>query len=168
MRGTEEAQDGLFSLVSLEERVPAEHPLRTIRGMVDRALSELHERLTQQYARGGRPSIPPEQLLRASLLQILYSMRSERVLVEPLDYPLWLRWFVGRSTGEPVWNHSPFSKNRGWIFTDELAGAFLERLLMPAREAKRLSEGHFSVDGTLIQAWASQKSFRPREEKVPL
>jgi transposase len=165
MRGIEEAQDGLFSFVSLEERVPADHPLRAIRAMVDRALSELHERLTQQYAGGGRPSIPPEQLLRASLLQILYSIRSERLLVEQLDYNLLFRWFVGLTIEAPVWNHSTFSKNRERIFTTELAAAFLERIVAQARAAKLLSGEHFSVDGTLIQAWASQKSFRPRGEK---
>ena len=167
MRGVEDPQDGLFSFLSLEERVPADHPLRGIRTMVDRALSELHATLTQQYARFGRPSIPPEQLLRASLLQILYSIRSERRLVEQLDYNLLFRWFVGLSIEEPVWNHSTFSKNRERIFTDELAGALLERILIQAREARLLSEEHFSVDGTLIQAWASQKSFRPKEDTDP-
>jgi transposase len=167
MRGIEDAQDGLFSFVSLEERVPADHPLRAIRAMVDRALSELHETLTQQYAQGGRPSIPPEQLLRASLLQILYSIRSERLLVEQLDYNLLFRWFVGLSIEAPVWNHSTFSKNRERIFTAELAAAFLERIVAQARAAKLLSGEHFSVDGTLIQAWASHKSFRPKDEEGP-
>jgi transposase len=167
MRGIEDPQDGLFSFLSLEERVPEAHPLRAIRTMVNRALSELHESLSQPYARAGRPSIPPEQLLRASLLQILYSIRSERLLVEQLDYNLLFRWFVGLSIEEPVWNHSTFSKNRERIFTDALAGALLERILAQAREAKLLSEEHFSVDGTLIQAWASQKSFRPEGKEGP-
>ena len=167
MRGVEEAQDGLFSFVSLEERVPADHPLRAIRAMVDRALSGMHEILSSQYARRGRPSIPPEQLLRASLLQILYSIRSERLLVEQLDYNLLFRWFVGLSIEAPVWNHSTFSKNRERIFTEELAATFLERIVAQARAAKLLSGEHFSVDGTLIQAWASQKSFRPKGASEP-
>jgi len=167
MRGIEDPQDGLFSFISLEDRVPADHPLRAIRTMVNRALSELHEPLSQSYARTGRPSIPPEQLLRASLLQILYSIRSERLLVEQLDYNLLFRWFVGLSIEEPVWNHSTFSKNRERIFTDALAGAFLERIVAQAGEAKLLSAEHFSVDGTLIQAWASHKSFQPKSPGDP-
>lgn len=162
MRGEDLRQDGLFSYLSPEERVPKEHPLRTIRQMVDRALEELSPRLSALYSTVGRPSIPPERLLRALLLQVFYSVRSERLLIEQLQYNLLFRWFVGLSMDEAVWVPTVFTKNRDRLLDGEVAGAFFERVLAQARERDLLSDEHFTVDGTLIEAWASQRSFRPK------
>lgn len=160
MRGTERAQVSMFSYVSLEERIPADHPLRPVRTMVDRALVALSPRFAALYADGGRPSIPPEQLLRALLLQVLYTVRSERQLMEQLDYNLLFRWFVGLGVDDAVWVPTVFSKNRDRLLEGEIAQAFFTAVLAEARAADLLSPEHFTVDGTLIQAWASQKSFQ--------
>lgn len=163
MRGTDERQDGLFSYVSLEARVPSDHPLRPIREMVDAALESMSRDFNRIYAREGRPSIAPERLLRASLLQVLYTIRSERLLVEELDYNLLYRWFVGLSADEPVWERSTFSKSRDRLMEGDIARKFFDRVLAQAKAAGLTSDEHFSVDGTLIDAWASQKSFRRRD-----
>jgi transposase len=164
MRGVDQQQAALFSYVSLEQRVPPEHPLRTIRQMVDTALVGLWERFEALYAQTGRPSIAPERVLRALLLQILYSIRSERLLMEQLDYNLLFRWFVGLTLDEPVWDPTVFTKNRDRLLAGEVAHAFFERVLARARSQQLLSNEHFTVDGTLIEAWASLKSFKPRTD----
>jgi len=164
MRGTDVHQEGLFSYVSPESRIPKRHPLRPIRQMVDAALSELSDQFETSYAQTGRPSIPPEKLVRALLLQVFYSIRSERLLCEQLDYNLLFRWFVGLSMDDAVWDHSTFSKNRDRLMQAEIAAAFFERVLAQAKAKGLTSDEHFSVDGTLIEAWASLKSFRPRDE----
>jgi len=161
VRGIENPQDNLFSYVSLEDRIPDNHPLRPIRRMVDDALERLSDRLDALYANEGRPSIPPERLLRASLLQILYSVRSEALLMEQLQYNLLFRWFVGLGIDDPVWNDSTFSKNRDRLLDAELSQELLQAVLAPARDQNLLSTDHFSVDGTLVESWASMKSFQP-------
>ena len=163
MRRPDQDQTGMFSYVSPETRVPHDHPLRPIRRMVDQALRDLSPLFQRMYAYGGRPSIPPEQLLRALLLQVFYSIRSERLLVEQLDYNLLFRWFVGLSPDAPVWNHSTFSKNRERLLTADVAAAFFNQIRQQAEAADLLSDEHFSVDGTLLAAWASLKSFRPKD-----
>jgi transposase len=163
MRGTDDRSDALFSYVSPEHRVPADHPLRPIRRMTDVALERLSDRFETMYADRGRPSIPPEQLLRALLLQALYSVRSERMLIEQLDYNLLFRWFVGLGMDEPIWNHSTFSKNRDRLLEGDIAEAFFQAILTEARAHQLLSDEHFTVDGTLLEAWASHKSFRPKD-----
>ncbi|HEY6270479.1 MAG TPA: IS5 family transposase [Terriglobales bacterium] len=163
MRGEDQKQDSLFSYVSPERRVPEDHPLRPIRTMVDQVLKEMSARFSRRYAKVGRPSIAPERLLRALLLQIFYSVRSERLLMEQLDYNLLFRWFVGMPMDEEVWDHSVFSKNRDRLLNEEIAQAFFQRVLKLAQP--HLSDEHFTVDGTLIEAWASHKSFRPKEEE---
>jgi transposase len=167
MRGMDQQQATLFSYVSLEQRVPQDHPLRALRGMVDTALRGLASRLTALYAQTGRPSIPPERLLRALLLQILYSVRSERLLMEQLDYNLLFRWFVGLSLEEGVWDASTFSQNRDRLLGGEIAQAFFDQVLAQARAHHLLSSEHFTVDGTLIEAWASLKSFKPKPGAPP-
>ena len=162
MRGTDPRQEGMFSYVSPEARVPQDHPLRPIREMVNRALEELSRELEAMYSHTGRPSIAPEQLLRALLVQVLYSIRSERLLVEQLDYNLLFRWFVGLSMDDPVWDHSTFTKNRERLIGSDIAREFFAKILVQARDARLLSDEHFSVDGTLLEAWASMKSFRPK------
>ena len=164
MRGHDERSDFLFSYVSPEERVPSDHPLRPIREMTDAALVRLRPRFTKLYSAIGRPSIPPEQLLRALLLQVLYSVRSERLLIEQLNYNLLFRWFVGLSLDERVWNHSTFSKNRDRLLEGDIAQAFFEAVRREADAHRLLSDEHFTVDGTLLEAWASHKSFRPKDE----
>jgi transposase len=161
VRGIEDPQDNLFSYVSLEDRIPDDHPLRPIRRMVDNALERLSDRLDALYAGEGRPSIPPERLLRASLLQILYSVRSEKLLMEQLQYNLLFRWFVGLGIDDPVWNASTFSKNRDRLLDADLSQELLQAVLAPARDRDLLSNEHFSVDGTLVESWASMKSFQP-------
>src|SRR5438876_4187910 len=161
MRGNEKQQGGMFSYVSMEERVPADHPLRPIRKLVDQILTTMSKRFDDLYANNGRPSIPPERLLRALLLQIFYSIRSERMLMEHLDYNLLFRWFVGLEMDEAVWNHAVFSKNRERLLNEEIAESFFQRVLERARPY--MSDEHFTVDGTLIEAWASHKSFRPKD-----
>ena len=165
MRGNDPKQDGMFSYVSPEQRVPAEHPLRPLRKMVDDILKEMSPRFAKLYADRGRPSIPPERLLRALLLQILYTVRSERLLIEQLNYNLLFRWFVGMGMDEVVWNHAVFSKNRERLLNEEVAEVFFQRVLERAKPY--LSDEHFTVDGTLIEAWASQKSFRRKDGGEP-
>jgi len=161
MRGDEQKQDGMFSYVSLEERVPQDHPLRAVRQLTDKVLQSLSAEFDRLYAASGRPSIAPEYILRALLLQVFYSVRSERLLVEQIDYNLLFRWFVGLGMDEAVWNHAVFSKNRDRLLTSEVAQQFFAEV---NRQAKRfMSDEHFTVDGTLIQAWASQKSFRAKD-----
>jgi transposase len=164
MRGAEQRQATLFSSVSLEQRVPPEHPLRAIRQMVDTALAGLWDRFEGLYAQTGRPSIAPERLLRALLLQILYSVRSERLLREQLDYNLLFRWFVGLTIEEAVWDPTVFTKNRDRLLEGEVAHAFFEQVLARARGQQLLSSEHFTADGTLIEAWASLKGFKPKAD----
>lgn len=163
MRGNDHRQDGLFSYVSLESRVPQAHPLRPIREIVDRALKSMSRDFSRLYASAGRPSIAPERLLRALLLQVFYSIRSERLLMEALDYNLLYRWFVGLSADEPVWERSSFSKNRDRLLEGDVARRFFEQVLSQAKAAGLTSDEHFSVDGTLIEAWASHKSYRRKD-----
>jgi transposase len=164
MRGTDSRTESLFSYVSCEARVPSDHPLRLIRAVVDEALEALSSGFERLYARLGRPSIPPEKLLRALLLQAFYSVRSERQLMEQLDYNLLFRWFVGLSMDAPVWDASTFSKNRDRLLAGDVAHALLAAVVAQPRVKALMSDEHFSVDGTLIQAWASQKSFRRKGE----
>lgn len=163
MRGEDEKQDGMFSYVSPEKRVPSDHPLRPVRKLVDQVLKEMSPQFARLYSKVGRPSIAPERLLRALLLQIFYSVRSERLLMEEMDYNLLFRWFVGMATDDPVWNHAVFSKNRERLLNEEIAEAFFQRVLKIAEPY--LSDEHFTVDGTLIEAWASHKSFRPKDQE---
>ncbi|MGA8258905.1 MAG: IS5 family transposase, partial [Arenicellales bacterium] len=156
-------QEALFSYLSPESRIPKNHPLRPIREMVNAALSELGAHFEAIYAVDGRPSIAPEKLLRASLVQILYSIRSERLLCEQLDYNLLFRWFVGLSVDDPVWDHSTFTKNRDRLLESDIAGRFFEAVVTQARNQGLTSDEHFSVDGTLIEAWASMKSVRRKD-----
>jgi transposase len=162
MRGDDQHPDGMFSYRRPEERVPADHPLRPIRQMVDTALRELSPEFARLYPKTGRPSIPPEKLLRALLLQLLYSVRSERQLIEQLDYNLLFRWFVGLSMDDPVWDPTVFTKNRERLLRGDIARAFFDRVLAQAQARQLLSTEHFTVDGTLIEAWASLKSFKPK------
>src|SRR5712691_9808652 len=164
MRGKDTQQNAMFSYLSPEQRVPADHPLRPIRTMVDVALKGLSRSFGQMYPDWGRPSIAPEKLLRALLLQLLYSIRSERLLMEQLEYNLLFRWFVGLNVDEPVWVASVFSKNRDRLLEGEIAEKFFAQVLEQARANDRLSDEHFSVDGTLIEAWASQKSFQRKDQ----
>src|SRR3989454_186311 len=159
MRGGDRQQAGMFSYVSPEQRIRAEHPLRPIRAMTDEVLRELSPRFARLYAKTGRPSIAPEKLLRALLLQVLYTVRSERLLMEQLQYNLLFRWFVGLSLDDPVWDVTVSTKNRERLLRGDVAEAFFQRVLDVARAEQLLSDEHFSVDGTLIQAWAGQKSF---------
>ena len=157
----------MFSYVSLEDRIPADHPLRAMRAMVDEALKNLSQRFSGLYAATGRPSIPPERLLRGLLLQVLYSIRSERMLMEQLEYNLLFRWFVGLGMDDAVWVPTVFTKNRDRLLEGDVAEAFFGAVLAQGQDQALLSSEHFSVDGTLIEAWASQKSFqrkdRPRD-----
>jgi len=162
MRGADSRSGELFSYVDLEQRVPTSHPLRVIRDIVNEALGSLSGDFAELYSGMGRPSISPEMLLRAMLLQAFYSVRSERQLMERIEFDLLFRWFVGLGIDEPVWDHSTFSKNRERLLAGEVAAKFLCAILDRPRVRKLLSRDHFSVDGTLIEAWASMKSFRPR------
>ena len=153
----------MFSYISLEERVPAKHPLRKLRSVVDALLASMSAEFEAVYATGGRPSVPPEMLLKALLLQILFSIRSERLLVEAINYNLLYRWFVGLNLEDKVWDHSTFSANRERLFNEDLARVFFERVKLTAGWAKLTSDEHFSVDGTLIDAWASHKSFKRKD-----
>src|SRR3989454_279322 len=162
MRGEDNKQEAMFSYVSPEKRVPTDHPLRPIRAMVDGILKEMSPQFAKRYADVGRPSIAPERLLRVLLLQIFYSVRSERLLMEQLQYNLLFRWFVGMEMDEEVWNHAVFSKNRERLLNEEIAEAFFQRVLAQAQPY--LSDEHFTVDGTRIEAWASQKSFRRKDD----
>lgn len=163
MRGSDTRQEGLFSYLSPDQRVPKSHPLRPIRKMVDQSLEELSPKFSEIYSPMGRPSIAPEKLLRALLLQVLYSVRSERMLMEQLGYNLLFRWFVGLSMDEKVWVPTVFTKNRDRLLSGEITSAFFESILGQARAAHLLSDEHFTVDGTLLEAWASQKSFQPKD-----
>jgi transposase len=165
MRGADQRNDTLFSYVRPDSRVPPNHPLRLIRGITDRALTSLSDRFETLYSEVGRPSIPPEKLLRALLLQAFYSIRSERQLMEQMDYNLLFRWFVGLSVDEPVWVPTVFSKNRDRMLEGDVAAAFMDAVLNQDEVKDLLSSEHFSVDGTLIQAWASMKSFRRKDGK---
>lgn len=162
MRGSQKQQDSLFSYVPLEKRIPKSHPLRPIRKMVDEALKKMSNKFSELYSYTGRPSIAPEYLLRAALLQIFYSIRSERLLMEQLDYNLLFRWFVGLKMDDPVWNHSVFSKNRDRLLNTEIAALFFASIRDQAAKKKLISDEHFTVDGTLLEAWASMKSFKPK------
>jgi transposase len=160
MRGDDRQQAAMFSYISPEARVPQDHPLRAIRLLVDEVLAELSPRFESLYARVGRPSIPPEKLLRAQLLQVLYTVRSERQLMEQLDYNLLFRWFVGLNMDDPIWDPTVFTKNRQRLLDGEVAMAFLEQVVEQARRRGLLSGEHFTVDGTLLEAWAGLKSFK--------
>jgi transposase len=165
MRGSDRRSGELFSYVDVETRIRADHPLRTIKAIVDEALASLSASFDTLYAaRAGRPSIPPEMLLRAMLLQAFYSIRSERQLMERLEFDLLFRWFVGLAADAPAWDHSTFSKNRDRLLDGEIAARFLATVLAHGRVKRLLSTQHFSADGTLIEAWASLKSFRPKED----
>ncbi|MGO9894399.1 MAG: IS5 family transposase [Bryobacteraceae bacterium] len=167
MRGPDTQQSSMFSYLSPEERVPAKHPLRPIRLMVDDALQALSPVFSRLYSVYGRPSIPPEKLLRALLLQVLYTVRSERMLMEQLEYNLLFRWFVGLNMDEAVWVPTVFTKNRDRLLEGDVAEKFFQLVLTEARGAGLLSDEHFSVDGTLIEAWASQKSFQRKDQQAP-
>ena len=163
LRGSDESTGALFSYVDLEARVRKDHPLRTIRRLVNAALSALAGEFSALYSGLGRPSIAPEKLLRAMLLQAFYSIRSERQLMERLEFDLLFRWFVGLGIDERVWDHSSFSKNRDRLLAGDIAAKFLAAVLAQPRVKRLLSTEHFSVDGTLIEAWASHKSFKPKD-----
>lgn len=165
MRGNEEKQKVLFSYVSQEDRIPEGHPLRKLREMVDPVLERMSIRFREMYSDTGRPSIPPEYLLRAMLIQVLYTIRSERLLMEQLDYNLLFRWFVGLSMDDVVWDHSTFSKNRDRMLDGDIAKEFLSKVLNIARGHGLISDEHFTVDGTLIEAWAGQKSFQKKGKR---
>ncbi|ACM33578.1 IS5 family transposase [Acidovorax ebreus] len=164
MRGNQDFQGAMFSYISLEERVPQAHPLRKLRAVVDALLATMNREFEAVYARRGRPSVPPEMLLKALLLQILFSIRSERQLVEAINYNLLYRWFVGLNIEDKVWDHSTFSANRERLFNEDLARTFFERVKLSAQWGKLASDEHFSVDGTLIDAWASHKSFKRKDD----
>lgn len=165
MRGSDGRSGSLFSYVDLEARVPVGHPLRAIREIANGAIAGLSGEFAALYAPLGRPSIPPEKLVRALLLQAFYSIRSERQLMERLEFDLLFRWFVGLGVDDPVWDHSTFSKNRDRLLAGEIAAKYLAGVLAQPQVMRLLSSEHFSVDGTLIEAWASMKSFKPREPK---
>jgi transposase len=167
MRGNDEQSGWMFSYLSPEDRVAADHPLRTIRRITDRALERLTTQFDALYINFGRPSVPPEKLLRALLLQVLYSIRSERLLMEQLEYNILFRWFVGLGMDEPVWDPTTFTKNRDRLLRGDIAAAFFDAIVLHADSKRLLSDEHFTVDGTLLEAWASQKSFRPRDEEPP-
>jgi transposase len=164
MRGIDTTQSAMFSYVSPEQRVPKDHPLRSIRPLCDVALKALSREFDRMYSEVGRPSIAPEKLLRALLLQILYTIRSERLLMEQLDYNLLFRWFVGLNMDDGVWDATVFSKNRDRMLKSDIAGLFFQAVVEEARVMGLLSDEHFSVDGTLVEAWASQKSFQRKDD----
>jgi len=165
MRGTDHQQSHMFSYLSPEARVRKDHPLRAIRVMVDEVLTQLSRRFDTMYASAGRPSIPPEKLLRAQLLQMLYSIRSERLLMEEIDYSMLFRWFVGLNLDEEVWDPTTFTKNRDRLLEADVAKEFLAQVVAQAGARGLTSDEHFTVDGTLLEAWASLKSFQPKEGK---
>ena len=164
MRGEDEKQSAMFSYVTLEQRIPSDHPLRIIRGMTDRALERMDSKFDELYSATGRPSIAPERLIRGLLLQVLYSVRSERQLIEQLDYNLLFRWFVGLEMDDEVWDVTVFTKNRERLIGGAVSQELLEAVLVEARENNLLSEEHFTVDGTLIQAWAAARSFEEKSD----
>src|SRR5260370_33323 len=161
MRGDADHQEGMFSYISPEQRVPADRSQWMIRKMVDEILKDMSAMFRKLYSDVGRPSIAPERLLRSLLLQIFSSVRSERMLIEQLQYNLLFRWFVGMEMDETVWNHAVYSKNRERLLNEEIAESFFQRVLERAKPY--MSDEHFTVDGTLIEAWASHKSFRPKD-----
>jgi transposase len=163
MRGGDDCTGELFSYVDLEKRVRSDHPLRAIRAIANDALAALERDFATLYAPIGRPSIPPEKLLRATLLQAFYTVRSERQLMERLEYDLLFRWFVGIGVDDAAWDHSTFSKNRDRLLEGDIAAKFLAAVLAQPQVKRLLSTEHLSVDGTLIEAWASMKSFKPRD-----
>ncbi len=163
MRGEIDPQASMFSYVDLESRIPQGHPIRKIRKIVDQALEEIEVFFDDLYAAGGRPSIPPEMLLRASLLQILFTVRSERQLCERIEYDLMFRWFVGLSMDDPMWNHSTFSKNRERLMASQIDELLFDAIKKQAYAKQLLSRDHFTVDGTLLEASASLKSFKPKD-----
>ncbi|MEO8071363.1 MAG: IS5 family transposase, partial [Acidobacteriota bacterium] len=163
MRGHDEQTSGMFSYLSPEQRVRPDHPLRAIRRMTDEVFVTLSPRFARMYSDIGRPSIPPEQLLRALLLQALYTVRSERLLMEEIDYSVLFRWFIGLGMDEPIWSPTTFSKNRDRLLAGDVASAFFDAVTDQARRAHLLSDEHFTVDGTLLDSWASLKSFRPKD-----
>jgi len=163
MRGADHQQSGMFSYISAERRVAEDHPLRAIRGMVDAALRNMGPQFDAMYAKVGRPSIAPEKLLRALLLQVLYTVRSERMLMEQLNYNLLFRWFVGMNIDDPVWDVTVFTKNRERLLAAGIANTLFAEVLAQARSSALLSSEHFTVDGTLIEAWASHKSFKRKD-----
>src|SRR6202162_4239225 len=165
MRGTDQQQSHVFSYISPEQRVRKDHPLRPIRTMGDETLKQLSPQFNKMYAKVGRPSIPPEQLLRAQLLQMLYSVRSERLLMEEMDYNILFRWFVGLNLDDAVWDATVFTKNRDRLLEAEVAKEFLGRVVAQAREKGWTSDEHFRVHGTLVEPWASGKSFQPKDQK---
>src|SRR6516164_9204225 len=165
MRGTDHQQSHMFSYLSPEARVRKDHPLRVIRTMVDEVLRALSPQFDRMYASEGRPSIAPEKLLRAQLLQMLYSVRSERLLMEEIDYSMLFRWFVGLNLDEPVWDPTVFTKNRDRLLEAEVAKQFLTQVVEQARAKHLTSDEHFTVDGTLLEAWAGGKSFQAKEGK---
>jgi transposase len=165
MRGQDHQQSDIFSYLSPEQRVQQDHPLRAIRAMADLALESMSKRFDSMYAKTGRPSIPPEKLLRAQLIQMLYSVRSERLLMEEIDYSVLYRWFVGMNLDEPVWDVTVFTKNRDRLLDGDVAREFLCEVVKQAQEKNLTSDEHFTVDGTLIEAWASLKSFRGKDQK---
>ena len=167
MRGADEQSGSMFSYLSPEERVPADHPLRAVRRMTDRALARLSPRFGTLYVKFGRPSVPPEKLLRALLLQALYSIRSERQLMEQLDFNILFRWFVGLGLDDRVWSATTFTKNRDRLLDGDIAAAFFEAVLIQAEAKALLSDDHFTVDGTLLEAWASHKSFQRKAGPPP-
>ena len=166
MRGDDQQQNHIFSYLSPEKRVRQDHPLRAIRAMVDQVLTQLSPRFDTMYARMGRPSIAPEKLLRAQLLQMLYSIRSERLLMEEMDYNLLFRWFVGLNADDEVWNSTVFTKNRDRLLEADVAKEFLARVVEQAGAKGLTSDEHFTVDGTLLEAWAGAKSFQPKDKKT--
>jgi transposase len=168
MRGQDDQQSDMFSYLSPEQRVRADHPLRAIRAMADLALWSMSTRFDEMYSQTGRPSIPPEKLLRAQLIQMLYSVRSERLLMEEIDYSVLFRWFVGMNLDESVWDVTVFTKNRDRLLDGDVAREFLCEVVKQAQEKKLTSDEHFTVDGTLIEAWASLKSFQRKDGKNPL
>ena len=165
MRGADITQENLFSTVHLDEFVPSNHPLREIRELFNTAMGRINWLFDKAYYEFGRESIPPERLLRAQLLQVLYSVHSERQLMEQMNYNLLFRWFTGLSIDDEIWDHSTFSKNRDRLLEHDIIPILFEEVVTLARKKDLLSSDHFSVDGTLIQAWASQKSFRPKDEE---
>jgi transposase len=167
MRGQDNQQSDMFSYLSPEQRVRQDHPLRAIRAMADLALWSMSSRFDDMYSQTGRPSIPPEKLLRAQLLQMLYSIRSERLLMEEIDYSVLFRWFVGMNMDEPVWDVTVFTKNRDRLLDGDVAREFLCEVVKQAQEKKLTSDEHFTVDGTLVEAWASLKSFQRKDGKNP-
>ena len=163
MRGEIDPQQSMFSYVDIEKRIPASHPIRKIRTVIDTAIVAIEADIDEQYSSIGRPSIPPEQLLRALYLQIFYSVRSERLLVDRIEYDLLFRWFVGLGIDDSVWSHSTFSKNRDRVLTEHIAQRLFDEVKRQAYAKQLMSRDHFSVDGTLMDACASMKSFVPKQ-----